>query len=62
MKDFSQTDPLPNSALARKAPRFKQGYNIKPIIGVQLGVSAPLIFRAMATAIPKGYEPLPPGA
>jgi bacteriorhodopsin len=38
------------------------GYNIKPIIGVQLGVSAPLIFRAMATAIPKGYEPLPPGA
>jgi len=36
-------------------------YEIKPILGIQLGASAPLILRAMASAIPKGYNP-PPGA
>jgi bacteriorhodopsin len=38
------------------------GYTIKPIIGIQLGVSAPVILRAIANAKPKGHEPLPPGA
>ena len=36
-------------------------YTIKPILGIHLGVSAPLVLRAMASTIPKGYEP-PPGA
>lgn len=39
----------------------ESGYTIKPLLGIHLGISAPLILRAMASAIPKGYEP-PPGA
>jgi hypothetical protein len=36
-------------------------YTIKPLLGINLGASFPLILRAMASAIPKGYEP-PTGA
>jgi hypothetical protein len=36
-------------------------YDIKPLLGVNLGAATPLILRAMASAVPRGYEP-PPGA
>lgn len=40
------------------------GFEIKPVLALQVGASAPLILRAAANAIPHGLEPpkSPPGA
>ena len=40
------------------------GYDIKPVLALQVGASAPLILRAAASAIPRQIQTLPtqPGA
>jgi hypothetical protein len=40
------------------------GYDIKPVLALQVGASAPLILRAAASAIPREVQPPrpPPGA
>jgi hypothetical protein len=40
------------------------GFEIKPLLGLPLGASAPLILRAAASAIPRALDPQksPPGA
>lgn len=36
------------------------GYTVKPLLAIHLGVSAPLILRAMASAAPTMHEPVKP--
>jgi hypothetical protein len=40
------------------------GFEIKPVLALQVGASAPLILRAAANAVPRGLETpkSPPGA
>ena len=35
-------------------------YDIKPLLALQIGSSAPLLLRAMASTIPSGPNPPPP--
>jgi len=37
------------------------GFEIKPVLAAQIGISAPLILKAMAAAVPSGIK-LPDGA
>ena len=36
------------------------GYDVKPVLALHLGASAPLILRAMAGAIPRSLHPIKP--
>ena len=41
---------------------LSSGFQIKPILGLHIGASAPLILRAAASAIPLGISPIKPAA
>ena len=64
LRDFWYWLPVlfwPSAAAFLAWVYVKSGYDLKPMLSLQVGASAPLIVRALAASVPRTLD-IPPGA